>query len=68
MPTSDQPPRYQTYLLRIWQERLQDDLCSTVWRFSLEDPHTRERKGFTGTEALCAFLESQTATTPNESK
>jgi hypothetical protein len=30
-----------------------------VWRFSLEDVHTRERHGFADLDALLAFLKTQ---------
>jgi hypothetical protein len=51
------PPRYQTYLLRCWQERSQDPEPTTVWRFSLEDPHTGRRRGFADLAALMASLQ-----------
>jgi hypothetical protein len=48
---SARPPGYRAFLLRCWRE-------ITGWRFSLEDPHTGERRGFTGPEALLAHLEA----------
>ncbi len=45
-------PRYHSYLLRCWSEG------SGVWRFSVEDPHTGTRRGFTEMAALIAFLEA----------
>jgi hypothetical protein len=57
---SSTPPRYQTYVLRCWQERsTQADSMVTVWRFSLEDPRTNRRRGFTSLEALLASLQSE---------
>ncbi len=45
-------PRYHSYLLRCWSEG------PGVWRFSVEDPHTGKRRGFTEMAALIAFLET----------
>lgn len=56
----DKPPRYQTYLLRCWQERSQqDEGLVVVWRFSLEDPRTGQRRGFASLEALLASLKTE---------
>ena len=53
----DKPPRYQTYLLRCWQERSQQaEGLVVVWRFSLEDPHTGQRRGFASLEDLLVSL------------
>jgi hypothetical protein len=42
---SDQPPRYQTYLLTCWQER--DEVAGRVtWRFKLETPRSGSRRLF----------------------
>lgn len=48
---------YRSYLLRLWLAKEQDQ---TVWRASLENPHTGERLGFATLERLFAFLEDQT--------
>ena len=56
----DEPPRYRAYLLRFWEERDRASGHRVAWRFSLEDVHTRERRGFASLEALVAFLEAQT--------
>jgi hypothetical protein len=45
--------RYISYLLRLWQTR---DGARSIWRASLEDPHSGKRRGFAGLEQLCAFL------------
>jgi hypothetical protein len=50
------PARYQTYLLTAWQERSQNPAVPTVWRFSLLDPSTGQRRGFASLEALMAAL------------
>jgi hypothetical protein len=44
---------YQAYMLRLWQDQ---DETGPVWRASLESPHTGERHGFAGLEALFDFL------------
>ena len=48
--------RYYSYLLRLWQV---DGAGSPIWRASLEDPHTGERRGFADLESLFAFLKEQ---------
>ncbi len=55
----DKPPRYRAYLLRFWEERVHAPEIQVVWRFSLEDVHTRERQGFAGLKALVAFLRAE---------
>ena len=59
MSTYDRPPRYQAYLLRLWQERTQRPSGPAVWRFSLEEPQTGIRRGFASLEAVMAFIERQ---------
>jgi hypothetical protein len=59
MTTSDKPPRYRVYLLRLWEERGQRSNNTGAWRFSLEDPHTGERRGFANLEALIDSLRAE---------
>ena len=61
MVIPDKPPHYQSYLLRFWEERGQQPDLPPAWRFSLEDPHTGERRGFASLEALVAFLREKLA-------
>jgi hypothetical protein len=49
--------RYISYLLRLWKTQ---DGTRSVWRASLEGPHSGECPGFAGLEQLCAFLKQQT--------
>jgi hypothetical protein len=49
--------RYIAYLLRLWQESYAG---TTIWRASLEDPHTGQRQGFADLERLLSFLRAQT--------
>ena len=53
MTAMNEAPRYQAYLLRLW---LAGDDDTAVWRASLEDPHTGERRGFADVSSLLAFL------------
>lgn len=46
---------YHAYLLRIWRET-----ADLPWRATLEDPHTREKRGFASLPRLFAYLQSQT--------
>jgi len=48
--------RYISYLLRLWQVAGDSDL---VWRASLENPHTGERRGFPCLADLVAFLQKE---------
>ena len=53
MTAINEAPRYQAYLLRLW---LAGDDDAAVWRASLEDPRTGERRGFADVDSLLAFL------------
>ena len=48
---------YFSYLLRIRQE---NDREVPVWRASLEDPQTGQRRGFLDLEALIAYIQATT--------
>lgn len=50
---------YNAYILRLWQERAASSARPAVWRFSLEDTHTRQRRGFGDLDGLVAFLQAQ---------
>ena len=50
----DRKKRYQSYLLRLWVEDVDG---KQVWRISLENPFTGERRGFASRRDLCAYLE-----------
>jgi ethanolamine ammonia-lyase large subunit len=52
----DQKKKYQSYLLRLWVEDVDG---KQVWRISLEDPFTGERRGFASRSDLCAYLEEK---------
>jgi len=47
------------HLLIMWRERPARPGQPAVWRFSLEDVQTRERRGFADLDDLLAFLKSQ---------
>lgn len=55
---------YRVYLLRSWQEGIPASEALAVWRFSLEDPVTRQRRGFASLEALASFLAAETEMRP----
>lgn len=44
--------RYHIFVLSLWEAGGQ----SVAWRFSLQDPHTAERRGFTDLAELTTFL------------
>ena len=53
------PPRYCAYLLRCWETPDQGRGLLPAWRYSLEDPHSGERRGFASFEALVAHLRGE---------
>jgi len=57
--------RYQSYLLRLWQEERNG---VRVWRASVESVQTHEQWGFVGLPALFAFLEQQLQATRNDNR
>jgi hypothetical protein len=53
--------RYQSYLLRLWQER-----PNMLWRASLQDATTNERMAFLDLESLFAYLRQRASTEADE--
>ena len=53
------PPRYRSYLLTLWEERGRDPDAPVIWRFSLEDPQTDQRRGFASLEEMVVFLRAE---------
>jgi hypothetical protein len=66
MPT--QAPRYRSFLLRCWEEPSQTPDQQAIWRFSLEDVETSERRGFRDLEALVVFMLTQIARSPTDGR
>ncbi|MCJ7435804.1 MAG: hypothetical protein MUO77_20170 [Anaerolineales bacterium] len=54
-----------SYLLRLWRNT---ELSDSVWRASLENPMTGERKGFASIDELANFLKSVTVKLDIEAK
>jgi hypothetical protein len=57
-----QAPDYQSYLLRLWRVRSSAASPSheeSIWRASLEHPHTGERVGFATLDDLVEYLRHQ---------
>jgi hypothetical protein len=61
---SNEQLRYRSYLLRLWQTKSGDEL---IWRASLEDSQTGERRGFASLDALFTFLRQQAETATDSS-
>jgi hypothetical protein len=61
MPTLDPALRYHAYVLRFWREGGPPADPPAVWRFSLEDVETGERRGFINLDTLVAFLRTLSA-------
>ncbi len=53
--TTPPPHRYQFFVLGLWAQPGQTGRPA-VWRISLENPQTAERKGFADLAELEAFL------------
>lgn len=54
---SEVPSMAHAYLLRLWPASSAE---IWVWRASLVNVHTGERRGFADLESLCVFLKEQT--------
>ena len=52
----DNPKTYRTFLVTSWQERSQERDLAPVWRFSLEDTRTDQRRAFATFEGLVDAL------------
>lgn len=53
--------RRHTFILGLWQEGGAALGASPVWRFSLENPNTAERRGFGDARDLLDFLDQYVA-------
>ena len=54
--------RYLSYIVRCWQEpSMHAGREMTVWRFSLQDPRTNQRRGFATLESLLISLQEELA-------
>ncbi len=51
-------PSSHSYWLKCWREETAPG-GESIWRFSLEDTHTRKRLGFASLSALTTFLREQ---------
>jgi hypothetical protein len=47
---------YRVFLLRLWHEAGGAGTAPPVWRCSLEDPATGQRRGFASPEGLAGYL------------
>ena len=56
---SDKQSRYQVYVLRLWREPAGTIELAPTWRFIIEEPKTRQRRGFADFSALMDFLKSE---------
>jgi len=63
MENSSQPLilKYQVYVMRLWREKTRSEETSSGWRFSIENPSTGQRRGFSCLEDMVAFLENLTS-------
>jgi hypothetical protein len=54
MKSVEKEKQYRSFLLRLWKDELNG---KRNWRISLENPFTRERRGFATLEDLIKYLE-----------
>jgi len=60
------PFQYHSFILSLWTEGSALPNAPPVWRYSLEDPHTDQRRGFKDLAELMRFLQVWTAVSPEE--
>ena len=60
------PLQYHSFILTLLTEGRELPNTPPVWRISLQDPHTSERRGFKDLAELMRFLEGWTAVPPAE--
>jgi hypothetical protein len=58
---SNEPLRYEAYVLHCWEVRSALPSTEATWRFSFEDPRTGEKHGFADLEALLGYLRGRLA-------
>ncbi len=51
-------PTYHAFLIRLWQEG------DTIWRATLEDPHTGQRHAFADVDSLLMYIRHQVEPAP----
>jgi hypothetical protein len=49
---------YQVYVLRLWRDQEAAAGRPEVWRCSLEDPRTRQRRAFASVDEMGLFLDA----------
>jgi len=59
VPPQDPLPQRRSFWLRCWQIRGDKAAYSPGWRFSLEDPQSGEKHGFTDMQSMMAFLTNE---------
>jgi hypothetical protein len=55
----EEPPRYHAYMLRMWEMRSERPTQPSIWRFSLEDPETGQKRAFADLQSLTGFLQAE---------
>lgn len=63
---SDKQPSYKSFWLRCWQSDNRAVSTAAGWRFSLENPESGRKQGFTDLEELFAFLQAEINLVENE--
>ncbi|TAH48087.1 MAG: hypothetical protein EYC68_22295 [Chloroflexota bacterium] len=64
-------PGYRSFLVRMWIEHssthAENAVQESTWRFSVEDPRTGERRGFSRFANVIDFLQGQMSSQANNS-
>ena len=56
----EKTPPYQSYIVRCWQEHsVHAGREIKVWRYSLQNSHTKRRRGFATLEAMLVSLQEE---------
>ena len=55
----DRKLEYKSYWLRCWPAGDQKGGATKYWRYSLEDPVTGHKRGFTDLQTLVMFIEHE---------
>jgi hypothetical protein len=65
MKKADDKKKYQSFLLRLWMEDINEE---RVWRISIENPFSGERRGFATLKDLCSYLKKMMTENKNNSE
>ena len=65
MKSVEKKKDYHSFMLRLWVDVANGE---RDWRISIENPSTRERRGFASLEDLCSFLKKMITENQNNAE